>query len=119
MTADRFENTNLVDPARSMCLCDVGLPGYVAALAVGPDGLEHLALGCRDRFGDPTAGYDHLCADVAHEQEGELPSLWRARVWLAPLRCGATTRTGRRCRQIVSRPGRRCGHHRKLRERTA
>ena len=46
----------IIDPDRSACLCDVGAPGYLAAVAVGPDGTERFDIAARitHRCGRPT-----------------------------------------------------------------
>jgi hypothetical protein len=111
MTSDY--RTNLVDLARTTCLCDVGAPGLWAAVAVAPDGTDHLLVADLDSLGDERVRYDAACAAIAHDQLGPLPATWRARVELSPLRCGQSTKTGRPCRQIVTHAGSTCRRHRK------
>jgi hypothetical protein len=81
MTGDGFD---VVDPRRSACLCDVGAPGYTAALVVGDDGTARLVLVRHDMIGDPTARYDGDCQAAAHEQCGPLPFEFARRLTLAP-----------------------------------
>lgn len=64
---------DIVDRARSACLCDVDGPGLMAATAVGADGSTHLIVVQLDRLGDDTALYDPACVSAEHEQLGELP----------------------------------------------
>lgn len=108
MTENR--NRAIVDDNRSVCLCDAGQPGYVAAVCVTDDGQEALWLvnsaeleAERQRCGS---------ADQPHEQLGALPAIWRHRVALAPLRCGRATKVGRPCRTPVAIPGASCARHR-------
>lgn len=105
-------DTNVIDAARTACLCAAGCTDYLAAVAVGTDGRETLVLASRDAIGDENARYDSTCADVEHEQPGPLPPRWRDRVTLAPLRCGRRTKSGKTCRSYVSQPGAACGRHR-------
>ena len=102
-----------IDYARSRCLCDVGMPGYVAVTAVDTDGgtdlvlVDESALGCEGHN-----AYDPTCAAAPHERLGPLPLGWRARLQLAPLRCGRPTQLGRPCRAIVTQSGQPCARHR-------
>lgn len=107
-----YAHTNFIDPARCVCLCQDGAPGLWAAVAVASDGTEHLLLAERDSLGDESVRYDSTCADAVHENLGLLPYHWRARVQLAPVRCGQPTQLGRPCRAIVSQPGQPCARHR-------
>jgi hypothetical protein len=101
----------IIDQARAADLADGGPPGHRLAIAIRDDGEELYWIVCdaeldaaRPRFGN---------ADQPHEQLGPLPAMWRHRVALAPLRCRrTTTRTGRPCRILVSRPGDACSWHR-------
>lgn len=106
--------SNLLDGTRSACLCDVGQPGYIAAVVIADDGTEHLALALRDGIGDDDMVYDRHCADVGHEQAGQLPGAWRERIWGALARCGRPTAAGQPCRRMVSTPGEPCRQHRGL-----
>lgn len=103
--------SHLLDEDRSACLRDVGQGDYLAATAIEFNGDEHLVLVERSAIGDDAVRYDATCRDVAHEQIGPLPAIWRHRVALAPHRCGALTKTGRPCRVLVAEPGR-CPRHR-------
>ena len=38
------EGANIIDSRRTVCLCDVGRPDYIAATAVGADGQARLVL---------------------------------------------------------------------------
>lgn len=109
---DETSPVNLIDPQRTVWLGDVGQTGYFAATAVAADGSEHLVLAQRDAIGNTSARYDSGCVDVAHEQLGALPELWRYRTALAPLRCGRRTKAGRLCRRGVTAPGAACHSHR-------
>lgn len=109
-----MSESNLLDQARSVCLCDVGLPNYLAATAVADDGSEHLLLALHDGINDHQVVYDHHCRNVAHEQPGRLPGGWRERVWGELARCGRPTASGQPCRRMVSTPGESCTQHRGL-----
>ena len=100
----------IIDPGRTICLCDGGRPDYLAATVIAPDGTAQLVLAWRDGIDDPTVRYD--LEPPAHEQTGPLPAVWRARTQLAPLRCGRPTLAGNPCRHPVATPGQRCGAHR-------
>lgn len=106
------DDFNLLDADRCVCLCQDGSPGFWAAVAVAADGTEHLLLAERDSVGDEQVTYDRACPDAPHERLGPLPLGWRARLQLAPLRCGRSTQLGRPCRVIVTQPGQPCGRHR-------
>jgi hypothetical protein len=103
-----------IDHARSSCLCGAGLPGYAAVVAIDQDGgtdlvlIDQSALGC-----EVHNIYNPTTPQAPHEQTGPLPYHWRARVHLAPLRCGQPTQHGRPCRVIVAQPGQACGRHRR------
>jgi hypothetical protein len=105
------DRTDLIDNARSVCLCDVGQPDYIATVVVGPDGGDRLILAHRDAIGDERVRYDASCPDAAHEQIGPLPAGWRHRIRLAPIRCGLTL-AGRPCRTQLGRAGAACKWHR-------
>jgi hypothetical protein len=102
-----------IDYARSRCLCDVGMPGYVAVTAVDTDGdtdlvlVDESALGCEGHN-----AYDPTCAAAPHEQSGPLPQRFRSRLLATPLRCGRRTKGGAPCRTPVAEPGRACAWHR-------
>jgi hypothetical protein len=108
---------NLLDETRSACLCDQGLPEYLAAVAVSPDGTEHLVLVERDSLGDDDVVYDSNCRNARHEGLGKLPREFRDAVWGDVLRCGRPTATGKPCRARVAEPGGVCGMHRNERAR--
>lgn len=99
----------LIDWARAVHLCDVGLPGWCAALTVATDGSEHLVLLATAAIGTGER-YDAMATEIAHEQLGPLPAAIAAR---AGLICGAPARTkaGQPCRNRVSAQGRRCQWH--------
>ena len=67
------DDFDLIDPARSARLYDVGLRGYIAATAVSADGATHLVLAHGAALGDPTVRYDPDTLDALHEQRGPLP----------------------------------------------
>lgn len=102
--------TFYVDGDRTVCLCDVGSEDYLAAVTVDPQGDTLLVLAHRDALHDPASPIS-LCHSVAHEQLGPLPMTLKARVVLAPLRCGRPTKSGGRCRIIVTTAGHACHHH--------
>jgi hypothetical protein len=81
-------------------------------VCIDATGREHFAIVEWRSIGDETVRYDSTCSSVAHEQLGPLPSRWRDRVQLAPLRCGRPTQAGRPCRIPVAAPGQRCSWHR-------
>jgi len=116
MTADPLNNTDLVDLDHAACLCDVGLPGYVAAVAVDSDGEAHLLLAEWGSVGDEAKRYDPLTAQAPHEQTGPLPIEYVHRITISRRqrghRCGRLTKAGRPCRIAVRRPGDACGLHR-------
>lgn len=99
-----------IDDARSACLCDVGMPGYVLAVAVDPDGgcdlvlLDWSVLDC-----EVHNVYNPSTPQAPHEQLGPLPRHWRSRA--LSLRCGRPTKTGRPCRALVPRAGDARGWH--------
>ena len=103
---------SLIDPCRTTCLCDAGLPDYLAVTAVNSDGSTVILLAERDSIGDPEVRFDSACPAAPHEQVGPLPPRWQARVALTPFYCGRTTRAGTRCRIPVSHAGQACGWHR-------
>ncbi|ORV91198.1 hypothetical protein AWC11_11370 [Mycobacterium interjectum] len=67
------DETDIIDPHRSVHLYDVGAADYAAATCVSADGSGHLVLVHRDALNDPDVRYDPHCADIAHEQLGPLP----------------------------------------------
>jgi hypothetical protein len=107
--------TCYIDDRRSACLCDVGAPGYVAAVLVAADGRQDLVLVDQELIGDEQHTYDHTTPQARHEQLGPLPAGVRYQVWQVPAhRCGRPTKTtGRPCRIEVTRPGEACGLHRR------
>jgi hypothetical protein len=111
---DHQQHGELVDPDRTVCLCDVGNPDYLAAVAIGPDGDQRLILAQRDAIGDPDVRYDPLCSGVAHEQVGKLPlaTVRRITVSRRTHRCGRRTKSGAPCRAPVTGPGDACVWHR-------
>ncbi|MBS4730062.1 hypothetical protein MSM1_17535 [Mycobacterium sp. SM1] len=104
-------NGSRIDPNTVACLCDCGTRDYIAAAAIDADGSRHLLLARVDAIGDGKTHYDPACSHVPHEQLGPLPPAWRARVQLAPLRCGRPTLAGTPCRCIVTTPGAPCHLH--------
>jgi hypothetical protein len=107
------EAGNWIDWDRTVCLCDSGRPGYLAATIVAVDGSPDLVLVYRRGIGDPAFTVDRTCRDASHEQLGPLPPQWAARAALTLSRCGRTTLGERPCRVYVSRPGEACGWHRR------
>lgn len=101
--------SSVVDWARTACLCQSGMPGYVAAVAVAEDGTESLWLVDEPQLSRPDAPCGDPCQ--RHEQVGRLPRGFRDRIWGDALRCGAATYAGAPCRIRVAEPGDRCGHH--------
>jgi hypothetical protein len=112
-TAQCLMRITYIDHARSTCLCQAGLPGYAAVVAIDSDGgtdlvlIDQSALGCESHN-----SYNPTTPQAPHEQAGPLPPRWRDRVQLAPLRCGRRTKSGTSCRAYVARPGHACGWHR-------
>jgi hypothetical protein len=68
-----IDDADLIDDARTRCLCDVGRPDYLAATAIAADGSSHLLLAQVDAIGAESVTYDASCSTVAHEQLGPLP----------------------------------------------
>jgi len=108
------DRINFIDDARSACLCDVGCPGYSAALLIAPGGAEHLALIEISSIGDEAVRYDSSCTSVQHEQLGALPLDVVRRITISRRihRCGRRTQAGKPCRIRVSQPGAVCEWHR-------
>ena len=106
--------SDFIDPDHTACLCDVGSPDYIAAIAIGPDGDQRLILAQRDAIGDPDVCYDPSCSDVGHEQLGALPTETVRRITISRRthHCGRRTQAGHPCRILVSRPGDTCTWHR-------
>lgn len=105
----KFDGLALVDRERSACLCDVGAPGYTAAIAVTDDGRDSLWI--VDEAELHAKHPRHGNGNQRHEQLGPLPAAVRERISPAP-RCGRPTKaTGEPCRQRVSAPGEPCGWH--------
>lgn len=114
-------DSHQIDSARSACLCDVGAPGYVAAVAIAADGSQHLILGEVGCFGDERVRYDADCTGVEHEQLGQLPLEFVRRITVSQrkfrcspntLRCGRPTKSGTPCRIAVMFEGEACAWHR-------
>jgi hypothetical protein len=124
---DRHQGAwRLIDPERSVSLCDVGAPGYVAALTVDPDGTETYWIADRDLIGE---NCDHGNENPPHERLGPLPPLIRAKIaqigappaaywyeedgrWFPVYLCGRPTKKKRPCRMPVDRDGDACDFHR-------
>jgi hypothetical protein len=105
---------DLIDDARTRCLCDVGAPDYLAATAVSADGTAHLLLARADAIGDENTRYDPTCRTIAHEQLGPLPLGVVQRITIARRThcCGRRTKAGAPCRTPVARAGDACSWHR-------
>jgi hypothetical protein len=108
------DDSHHIDSPRSVCLCDVGAPGYVAAVAIEADGSQHFVLAENESIGDATVRYDASCSAVEHEQLGRLPIAFVHRITVSRRthRCGRRTKSGTPCRTSVTRPGDACGWHR-------
>ena len=104
--------SSYIDYERSTCLCDVGAPDYLAAIAVADDGTYHLVLVLYDGIDDDDVRYDARCRGVGHEKLGRLPRCVRERIGGNDLRCGRPTAAGRPCRHAVNEPGEACCFHR-------
>jgi hypothetical protein len=104
----------LIDNERSACLHDVGQADYLAAVAVGVDGTEHLVLTQLAAVGDPAVQYDSKCADAEHEQIGPLSIEFVRRLTISrrAYRCGRPTQARHPCRIRVPLDGDACGWHR-------
>lgn len=88
-----------------------GIPaadGYHLAWCVGIDG-EAWPWLVRDRC-DDTASHGDRNVIPAHERIGRLPRSYREGLGLVH-RCGAPTRRGSPCQQVVTEPGMHCGVH--------
>ena len=72
-----------IDPARSVDLADVGLPGYLAATMVDPAGGTCLVLAATAAIGDSSVIYDPEAADAVHDQLGPLPLEYVRRIAVA------------------------------------
>jgi hypothetical protein len=99
----------LIDPDRTVCLCDVGDPDYIATVTVDIHGNDKYWLCHRDLLGDVA---DIGNSNPRHEQLGRLPQHVRDRIWGDRLKCGRPRGDGLPCRQRVTVPGRSCPHHR-------
>lgn len=111
------DRTSLIDDDRSACLCDAGLPGYVAAVAVAADGRTDLVLANEELVGDDRHTYNHATPEARHEQLGPLPLEYVRRITinnrrLRGHRCGRRTKSGTVCRMRVPNPGDACEWHR-------
>ena len=109
MSGHECRHGSLIDNERSACLCDVGAPGYVAAVCVTPDGQDVLWLVRPELFERDDADLGDV--DQSHEKLGRLPAHVRERIWGDALRCGRPTSSGRPCRIRVTNPGDPCGIH--------
>jgi hypothetical protein len=114
----RFDNCDhdhgrVIDPARTVCLCDAGDTDYVATVAVDHEGAETYWLAHKELLGCDDAD----CGDEnqPHEKLGRLPAAVRDRIWGDALRCGRPTASGRPCRIRVTNAGDPCGTHAKPR----
>jgi hypothetical protein len=110
------DNKSYIDERASACLCDVGLPGYVAAVLVAADGRQDLVLVDEELIGDERHAYNRTTPEAVHEQLGELPLAIVRRITISSRvhRCGRPTKTtGRPCRIEVSHRGEPCGLHRR------
>ncbi|OBG72057.1 MULTISPECIES: hypothetical protein [unclassified Mycobacterium] len=74
------DDIDLIDESRSVCLCDVGAPGYLAATVVSGDGTTHFVLAAGVALGDYNVRYDPVCHDAQHEQVGPPPAGARERI---------------------------------------
>lgn len=85
---------------------DVG-QGYVLAWSIGPDGDAWPVLADVRQDGEQLLPCrpNHFRALTPHEMTGQLPAEFQV------VRCGAPTRSGKPCRNAVSRIGQRCMHH--------
>ncbi|WP_019969341.1 hypothetical protein [Mycobacterium sp. 141] len=101
----------IVDVARAVHLCDVGMPGYLLAPCVATDGIDQIWIVDTACLADN----NHRPPPPAHELIGRLPAVVRDRIWGDELRCGRPTSTGRPCRQRVKNPGGTCRRHAHLR----
>jgi hypothetical protein len=104
-----FDRFSLLDHDRSACLCDVGLPGYVAAVCVASSGEDRLWLVSETELGAQHARCGR--AEQPHEMLGRLPQAVRERIWGDSLRCGRARSNGQPCRQRVKQPGQTCAAH--------
>jgi hypothetical protein len=77
---------DVVDPARSARLDDVGLPGFTAAVVLGVDGAARLVLVSDDEAGDAATRYDADCQAAPHERCGKLPLTYLRRLTVAARR---------------------------------
>ena len=98
-----------IDPERSVCLDQEGLPGFRAVTAVDADGNETLWLYRSGTAEQALSGC--ACPECApHDQEGRLPARYRHK--LTHARCGHPCANGRPCKAMVTEPGRLCPLHR-------
>jgi hypothetical protein len=96
----------IIDPNRTVCLCEAGAPGYQAAVAVDDTGGETYWIADTSLLGRDDVDHGVI---PRHEQLGPLPGGWRDRL----LRCGQpTAKTGRPCRLAVDELGGACVFHR-------
>lgn len=102
----------IVDPERSVCLCDVGAPGYILATTITTQGEVTLWLAVTELLG-VSGSVTPGDTKPAHERLGPLPRPVRDAIWGDLLRCGHQTGRGKPCRHRVSTPGEVCGTHAK------
>jgi hypothetical protein len=104
------DNALFVDGRASNFLCDVGLPGYLAATAVNANGDPELWLAREDMIDAEVQEMGNPAQP--HERLGRLPQAVRDRIWGDQLRCGHPRSNGKPCRARVAAPGGVCGVHR-------
>jgi hypothetical protein len=109
------DNKSYIDERASACLCDVGLPGYVAAVLVAADGRQDLVLVDEELIGDERHAYNRTTPEAVHDQLGELPIEYVRRITISRRRthrCGRRTKSGAPCQTPVTRAGDACSWHR-------
>jgi hypothetical protein len=106
-----------IDNLQSSCLCDAGLPSYIAAVLVAADGRQDLVLVHEELLGDERHTYNYTVPEAAHERVGPLPLEFVRKITISRRthRCGRPTKsTGAPCRTPVARPGDTCAWHRTI-----
>jgi hypothetical protein len=100
------DNRSYIDNRASACLCDVGLPSYVAAVLVAGDGRQDLVLVDQELIGDGQHTYNHTTPEAAHDQLGPLPLEFVRRITVSSRvhRCGRRTKTARPAERQWSAP---------------
>jgi hypothetical protein len=78
---DHVVPSPLIDPNRSMCLCDQGGHGLAAVTAVDADGNETYWIADTELLGHDNVDHGVI---PRHEQLGELPRHVRVRLWWRP-----------------------------------